>query len=66
MRWRIETQPGSGKRISNRSAERLRYFGRAFLAAALDIRSEIARPFVQAASIITSPPAANCGSAAVK
>jgi hypothetical protein len=27
----METQPGSGKRISKRSAERLRYFGLGFL-----------------------------------
>src|SRR5687767_1896421 len=35
MRCRIETQPGTGKRISNRSAVRLRYFGRIFFADAL-------------------------------
>ena len=37
MRCRIETQPGTGSRISNRSAGRLRYFGRSFFAAALGI-----------------------------
>src|SRR3954469_11761402 len=39
MRWKIETQPGSGRRISNRSADRLRYFGRGFLAAGLDMKA---------------------------
>jgi hypothetical protein len=31
----MDTQPGSGRRISNRSAVRLRYFGRGFLVVAL-------------------------------
>src|SRR5688500_13376117 len=44
MRCRIETQPGTGKRISKRSAGRLRYFGRIFFA---DARAmEAARPLI--------------------
>src|SRR6185295_13024422 len=44
IRCRIETQPGSGKRISKISACRLRYFGRGFLTvltAASDMLQEL-------------------------
>src|SRR5690349_21055104 len=37
MRCSPETHAGAGRRISNSSAERLRYLGRAFFAATLDI-----------------------------
>jgi hypothetical protein len=46
MRWRIDTQPETGKRISNSSAWRLRYLGRGFLtalAAASDMLRELYR-----------------------
>ena len=39
MRCRIETQPGSGSRIWKRSADRLRYLGRIFLADALAMKA---------------------------
>src|ERR1044071_6113370 len=39
-----ETHAGAGRRISNRSADRLRYLGRAFFAAALDICLVWTRP----------------------
>jgi hypothetical protein len=39
MRCRIETQPGTGRRISKRIAGRLRYFGRIFFEDALAMKA---------------------------